>query len=138
MVIQGYPAGTTTAYDFTLTSPFQSTCLEGEAREPGYAITQAENSKIAKHKPDCDSQGIRFVPVAFHTTGGFSEIGRKEVKAVAGHMARTQGEDDSQVTLHCYQRISMAIQRGNASMLAARMPTVHQEVDGVQEDSGYV
>ena len=52
-------------------------------------------------------------------------------------MARSQGEDDSQVILHCFQRISMAIQRGNSSMMAARMDTVHQEVDGVQEDAGY-
>ena len=56
---------------------------------------------------------------------------------MAGAMARSQGEDDSQVILHCFQRISMAIQRGNSSMMAARMDTVHQEVDGVQEDAGY-
>ena len=59
------------------------------------------------------------------------------MKAVAGAMARSQGEDDGQVILHCFQRISMAIQRGNAAMMAARMDTLHQEVDGIQEDAGY-
>ena len=31
----------------------------------------------------------------------------------------------------------LAIQRGNSSMLAARVETLDQEVDGVQEDAGY-
>ena len=48
-------------------------------------------------------------------------------------MARAQGEDDSAVVLHTFQRLSLAIQRGNATMLASRLETIHQEVDGIQE-----
>ena len=49
-------------------------------------------------------------------------------------MARSQGEDDRLVILHCFQSISMAIQRGNAAMLSARVETLDQQVDGVQEE----
>ena len=137
VLLPGYPAGTTTAYDFTLTSPFQAKYLAGEVSEPGHAITQVEADKIRKHGEDCARAGYRFVPIGFHTLGGISRGGLREVKAVAGAMARSQGEDDGQVILHCFQRISMAIQRGNAAMMAARMDTLHQEVDGIQEDAGY-
>ena len=137
VLLPGYPAGTTTAYDFTLTSPFQAKYLDGEVREPGHAINEVEVEKVRKHGRDCAQAGLRFVPVGFHTLGGISRGGLGEVKGVAGAMARSQGEDDSQVILHCLQRMSMAIQRGNSAMLAARVDTLDQEVDGVQEDSGY-
>ena len=53
--------------------------------------------------------GVRFVPLAAHNIGGFSKQGVKEIKQVAGAMARAQGEDDSAVVLHTFQRLSLAI-----------------------------
>ena len=55
--------------------------------------------------------------------GGYSKQGVKEIKQVAGAMARAQGEDDSAVVLHTFQRLSLAIQRGNAAMLANSLIT---------------
>ena len=49
-------------------------------------------------------------------------------------MARSQGEEDSQVIGHTFQRVLVAIQRGNAGILAARLITVDQGVDGIQEE----
>ena len=71
--------------------------------------------------------------MAAHTMGGMSLATVKEVGKIAGAMARAHGDEDSVVIGHTFQKMSLAIQRGNASMLAARLVTVDQQVDGIQE-----
>ena len=75
VLLPGYLTGSTTAYVFTLTSPFQAKYLEGEVREPGHAISEVEADKRRKHGEDCARDGYRFIPVAFHTLGGISRVG---------------------------------------------------------------
>ena len=46
-------------------------------------------------------------------------------------MARNQGKDEGQQARHLVQRVAMAIQKGNATMIIARLPEVESElIDG--------
>ena len=47
-------------------------------------------------------------------------------------MARANGEEDKEVVFHTFQRLGVALQKGNATILACRMETIHELVDGVQ------
>ena len=53
------------------------------------------------------TQGVRYVALAAHNIGIFSEQAVKEIKIVAGAMARSQGENDSAIII---QRLSLVIQ----------------------------
>ena len=80
-----------------------------------------------------------FVPLVVETLGGWEEQGEKqikrigaalarqagqeEVKKLASAQARQTGEDQSEVTRHIYQRLSVILARGNAALLLNRFPT---------------
>ncbi len=131
VLLQGYPGGNNTAIDVSVVSPFQEAYLRVEADEPGVAIKRREEEKRARHEASCRREGIRFLPMAAHTMGGMSLA---TVKEIAGAMARAHGDVDSVVIGHTFQRMSLAIKWGNASMLATRLTTVGQQVDGNQEE----
>ena len=104
-----------------------------EAREVGAALAGAERKKFRDHGAQCKAVGMRFVPLAFHTISGASATSHKEIKSIAGAMARSNREDPSQIIAFTFQKVAMAIQKGNAACLAARMPTVDQGTDGIQD-----
>ena len=52
-------------------------------------------------------------------------------RRIASILARNQGKDEGQQARHLVQRVAMAIQKGNATMIIARLPEVESElIDG--------
>ena len=134
VLLQGYLGGNNTAINVSVVSPFQEAYLRAEADEPGVAIKRREEENRARHEASCRREGIGFMPMAAHTIGGMSLATVKEIGKIAGAMARAHGDKDSMVIGHTFQGMSLAIQRGNASMLVTRLTTVDQQVDGNQEE----
>ena len=63
----------------------------------GAAIKGVEGKKEREHGQQCRNVGSRFIPLAFHTTGGDSAASLKEIKGIASAMARSNGEDPSRM-----------------------------------------
>ena len=66
------------------------------------------------------SNNYCFVPVGVESFGSWGTEGRKLVKAIGRKVMEVTGEKRS--TFFLFQRISMAIQRGNASMVIGTVP----------------
>ena len=131
VLLPGWPNGATTAYDFTVVSPFQEKYIRQEAQEAGAAISGAEADKWRKHGEQCRANGISFVAMACSAMGVWSDMATSHISRIIGVMANTRGEEKGKQELHTYQRLGIALQRGNAAMLAKRQETVHEEVNGV-------
>ena len=66
--------------------------------------------------------GSRFKPVAFETLGGWDDDMVVMVKNITAIYARNQGRDEKDQMRQVIQKVAMAIQKGNASILIGRMP----------------
>ena len=58
----------------------QSTII---ANTPGYALTYADDRKLAAHDADCREAGVSFLPLPFEILGGWSETSRWKIKRLA-------------------------------------------------------
>ena len=76
---QGKPA----ALDVTVMSSLQSTIIANAADTPGYALTYADDRKLAAHDADCREAGVNFLSLSFEVLGGWSETSRRTIKRIA-------------------------------------------------------
>ena len=88
------------------------------SKNPGAAAEFREKEKISHYKDL--SNNYCFVPVGVESFGSWGTEGRKLVKAIGRKVMEVTGEKRS--TFFLFQRISMAIQRGNASMIVGTVP----------------
>ena len=58
--------------------------------------------------------------MVFESFGGWDEDGIQLVKQLARSVARNQGREEDGSDRYAYQRISMALQRGNGMILTGR------------------
>ena len=91
----------------------------------------AAQRKREKHQERCEEYGLLFKPIVVASTGGWGDDAGEAVKGVARVMARNQDREEGEVIRHAFQRLSMAVMRGNGNMLASRMRSTLAEVDGV-------
>ena len=54
--------------------------------------------------------------------GGWGEEAVRVVRRLAGALARHTGEEEEDVLRHQFRKIANSLQRGNATILGARMP----------------
>ena len=64
--------------------------------------------------------------------GGWSEVAVEQIDKIIQVMAATRGEEPAELSLHTFQRLGIALQRGNAAMMARRMDFLSAEVDGIE------
>ena len=84
--------------------------LSGTSKEASHAANKAEKSKIEKYR-DIENTNF-FVPIAIETMGSWGAIGLKFIRDLGNKITiLTRNE---QATSHLLQRISVAIQQGNA------------------------
>ena len=77
-----WSAGQPAALDVTITSPLQP-ILISHATRCGFAVTNAEERKYVQYALKCAEIGIQFVPLAFDSFGGFSDLVQKTLKRIA-------------------------------------------------------
>ena len=121
--IRGWAGGQDAAYDVTVINPLQELTREGAAAKPGHAADVAYQRKMNGAAEDCRAQGIVFLPLAAETFGGWHEVAVVQVKKLASALARHNGQEEGEVAGHIWSRLGVLLQRGNAMMMANRIPS---------------
>ena len=109
--------------------------MAGSATTDSYAVTRAFDRKVARVGEACRQEGIAFIPLAADTLGGWHKVAVQQVKKLGTVLARQRGEDEQVEVRHLFQRLSLLLVRGNATLLVNRVPEedyVDAEVDGVE------
>ena len=80
--------------------------------------------------PGSNRQGIVFLPIAVESLGAWHPLAVKEVTKLASAKARHTGEEESVEVSRLFQKLSVALMRGNAALFNNRVPS-----QGVGEDT---
>ena len=130
LLIPRWEGGKDSALDVTVVSALQGAMVAGSAATDGFAVGKAFDRKIAKVGEACRQEGIAFIPVAADPLGGWHKVAAEQIKKLGSVLARHRGEEEQIEVRHLFQRLSLILMRGNASLLVNRVPT--DEVDGVE------
>ena len=95
-------------------------------------MREAKANKRAAYRRARLRDGQDFKPVAFKTLGGWDDEGVILLKRITMILARNQGKEEGDTIRHLVQRVAMAIQKGTANIIIARMPDAVSEQ--VQDD----
>lgn len=118
MTLNPWERGRSMLWDYTCRDTFASSYLHGTSRHAGHAAKQAESKKI-RHYNDLANQFI-FIPIATETSGVIGKIGLKLIKKIGSKIAEITNE--KRATSYLIQRISVAIQKGNAASIMGTIP----------------
>ena len=108
------------AFDVCVVSPTQDAIIFRAAETPAAAIEMRKTSKNRSHHEHCRAQGIAFKPLVVKTFGGWDADALRHLKLLGRHTARRWGKNDAIEIKHFFQRLSIALQRGNAALLINR------------------
>ena len=116
-----WSVGQPAALDITITSPLQPSIISNAARKSGFALRAAEDRKLEQYSQQCANIGVQFIPMAFESFGGLSELIRKTLKRIAlltdNRSLYSAGVSVAFSRLE--QSVSATLMRGNAIMLIA-------------------
>ena len=118
--IENWVDGRKIAFDVSVVSPVQDAILHRAADSAAAAIEMRKASKIRDHFNNCRAQGIFFQPLVVESFGDWDKDAAKFLKTIARQDARRWGKEDSIEIKHFFQRLSVALQRGNAALLIDR------------------
>ena len=83
----------------------------------------AHKRKLDKSWEPCNRQGITFLPIAVESLGAWHPQAVKEIKKLASAKARHTGEEESLEVTRLFQKLSVALMRGNAALFNNRAPS---------------
>ena len=106
-------------WDFTCADTLAKSYVKGGSRNPGYAAQRRESHKRTLYKNL--EANFHFVPVCVETLGTWGEEGLKLIKRIGELMQNVTGEKRS--TSFLIQRISVAVQKGNAAAILGTVPS---------------
>ena len=124
---QGRPA----ALDVHIISPLQQQLVHGAASTPGHALEVGTQRKLASHLAPCRDTGVEFVPVVAETLGGLSEDTVGIIKSLATAISQRTDSSDPSSHNHLFQRVVVALWRGNACLWLHRQPPLDPAIDGI-------
>ena len=118
--------------DVTIVTPLQEATMPGAATTPGFALEFAYTNKVRGADEDCRAQGIAFLPMVAESFGGWHNVAEREVKKLGAALARHTGQEEGEAISHLWGRLGILLQRGNAAILANRVPALPGAViDGI-------
>ena len=115
--------GKDAALDVTVINPLQGAMVQEAAATPGHALQAAHKRNLDKSWETCNRQGIVFLPIAVESLGAWHPQAVREVKKLAGAKARHTGEEESLEVTRLFQKLSVALMRGNAALFDNRAPS---------------
>ena len=115
--IANWVDGRKMALDVSVVSPTQDAILHRAADSAAAAIEMRKSTKMRAHFDNCRGQGITFQPLVVETFGGWDVEAVKLLKDIARLDARRWAKNDALEIKHFFQRLSVALQRGNAALL---------------------
>jgi hypothetical protein len=132
--IPGWAGGRDAALDVTVINPLQQDTIVGAAATPGHALQVAHKRKMTGAAEACARQGIAFVPLAFESLGGMHAVTVAEAQKLGAALARHTGQEEGVAIHQLYCRLSILLQKGNAAILANRIPSFPlAQIDGDQD-----
>ena len=95
--------------------------------ELGYSASErAAQAKVTAkerlYKEQCTAQNVDFMAAAICSYGGWLPEGTAFIKRLAACLAESSGQDRSIVTSNLWQRLSVALWRGNAGIILQHHP----------------
>ena len=103
-------------WDFTCPDTLAPSHVAASASAAGSAAAQAEVNKRAKYSSLAQAGNVQFAPLAIETLGTWGESATALCKELGARLASHSGDPRSLMFLK--QRLSLAIQRGNAASVA--------------------
>ena len=76
-----------------------------------------------KTKEQCNRAGIAFIPIAVESLGAWHKSAIGEVKKLGSAKARQNGEEESVEISRLFQKLSVALMRGNCALFNNRVPS---------------
>lgn len=110
--------GKSPLWDYTCGDTFAQSHISRSSHELGWVAKQAENYKLDTY--DHLREQFIFVPVSSETTGVFGKIGYKILNEIGIRITETTKE--KRATSYLFQRIGIAIQRGNVASILGTIP----------------
>jgi hypothetical protein len=111
-------------WDFTCPDTVAPSHLPRSSREAGAPAVSAEASKSTKYRELSTSGNYIFTPVAIETLGTWGPSATSLCQDLGGRIARETG--DVRSTAFLKQRLSLAVQRGNAASILGTIPLPEQ------------
>ena len=132
ILVPHWSGGQDAAMDVTVVMPLQQATLTGAATTPGFALDYAFGNKVRGAEEECRAQGIAFLPIVAESLGGWHNGAEREVKKLGAALARHTGQEEGEAISHLWGRLAVLLQRGNAAILANRVPALPDaQIDGV-------
>ena len=131
VLIPHWTGGLDTAWDVTVIHPLQAATVAGAAVSPGHALEVAVSRKNRGALEDCRRHGIKFIPLAVESLGGWHELAVAEIRKLAAALARQTGQEEKECRSHLLQRLSVLLVRGNSALFVNRIPENNSaDIDG--------
>ena len=118
-----FSQGKALCWDATCVNTYAEYAVNNTAVDAGHAASKAESNKRAKY-PELVRR-YRFEPVAIETSGVFGPTSKNIIYEIGKRITEKSG--DKRETLWLKQRLSIAIQRGNASTIISSAKHLTQE-----------
>ena len=118
--VEGWADGRRFAFDVSVVSPTQDAIIDRASDIAAAAIDMRKTEKNRKHGANCHASGIVFEPLVVETFGGWDPAAVKTLKIMATHCAPRKSIAPALEIKQFFQRLSVALQRGNASLLLCR------------------
>jgi hypothetical protein len=119
MTLCPWSKGLSLVWDFTCVDTFAASHISKSKQAAGSAALTAEAAKITKYSKL--AKQYLFTPVAIETLGSWGPLGLSFIKEVGKRITRATSEPRS--TQFLLQRLSIAVQRGNADSILASLPS---------------
>ena len=128
VLIPSWADGLDCALDVTVVNPLQVATVAQAAETAGHALTFAFERKMRGAFDECMQQGIKFIPIVAETLGGWDKVAVEEIKKLATAKARHAGGEEEEQIRRAFTKLSVLLMRGNAAILANRIPAQNARV----------
>lgn len=118
MTLIPWERGRSLLWDFTCRDTFAQSYLNGTSKCAGHLAKLTERKKIDHYSHLADH--FVFIPIAVETSGVIGDIGLKFLKKIGSKITEVTNEKRS--TAFLIQRMSVAIQKGNAASIMGTIP----------------
>ena len=109
------------AWDVTIPDTYANSYIADTATTASAAANGAADNKTAKYRELARTH--QFAPIAIETRGAWNEKAVKFISEVERRI--TEVTNEQQETMFLFQRISVALQRGNAIAFRNTFPSEH-------------
>ena len=85
---------------------------------------------MVAHNAEYRGVGVSFVPLAVESLGGWSQEAALQISRIGRLVGQRLGTTPAEAVSHLFQRLSICLWRGNATMWARHFPSHSAWTDG--------